>query len=112
MTERGLSQARSLQAEPDALRRVAAIEPSREVPDAIEKQARAVESARIGVMAFIAEIPDPRIRAIAVMRFLEGKSRETIARRMHYEGTSPAKRLRRFPRGRMQARPVVGASFL
>lgn len=35
MTERELSQARSLQAELDALRRVAAIEPSREVLDAI-----------------------------------------------------------------------------
>nr|DAQ81403.1 MAG TPA: Protein of unknown function (DUF1492) [Caudoviricetes sp.] len=52
-------------------------------------------------MAFIAAIPDPRIRAIAVMRFLEGKSWETIARRMHYERTSPAKQIRRFLRGRM-----------
>lgn len=43
--------------------------------------------------------PDARVRAIAVMRFLEGKSWETIARRMHYE--SPAKQLRRFLRGRM-----------
>lgn len=101
MTERELSQARSLQAEPDALRRVAAIEPSREVLDAIEKQAKAVESARLEVMAFIATVPDPRVRAIAVMRFLEGKSWEAIARRMHYERTSPAKQLRRFPRGRM-----------
>jgi len=43
---------------------------------------------------------DPaRVRAIAVMRFLEGKSWETIARRMHYERTSPAKQLRRFLRG-------------
>jgi hypothetical protein len=40
-------------------------------------QAKAVEHARLEVMAFIAEIPDPRIRAIAVMRFLEGKSWET-----------------------------------
>lgn len=101
MTERELSQARSLQAELDALRRVASREHSPEVPGAIEVRERAVEHARLEVMAFIAEIPDPRIRAIAVMRFLEGKSWETIARRMHYERTSPAKQLRRFLRGRM-----------
>ena len=101
MTERELSQAVHLKAELEALRRVAALEPSREVPDAIGKQARAVESARLEIMAFIATIPDTRIRAIAVMRFLEGKSWETIARRMHYERTSPAKQLRRFLRGRM-----------
>ena len=99
MTERELSQARSLQVELDALRRVAALEPSPEVLGAIDRQARAVESARLEIMAFIATIPEPRIRAIAVMRFLEGKSWETIARRMHYERTSPAKQLRRFLRG-------------
>lgn len=101
MTERELSQAVHLKAELEALRRVAALEPSREVLDAIEKQARAVESARLDVMAFIVTIPDPRIRAIAVMRFLEGKSWETIARRMHYERTSPAKQLRKLLRDRM-----------
>lgn len=101
MTERELSQARSLQAELDALRRVASREPSPEVLRAIDRQAKAVEYARLEIMAFIAAIPDPRIRAIAVMRFLEGKSWETIARRMHYERTSPAKQLRRFLRGRI-----------
>lgn len=99
MTELELSQARSLQAELDALRRVAAEESSPEVLRAIEMQAKEVEHARLEVMAFIATIPDPRIRAIAVMRFLEGKSWETIARRMNYERSSPAKQLRRFLRG-------------
>lgn len=101
MTGREPSQAVHLEAEPDALRGVAAEEPSPEVPMAIDGQARAVESARPEVMASIAAIPDPRVGAIAAMRFPEGKSRETIARRMHCEGTGPAKRLRRFPRGRM-----------
>lgn len=101
MTEHGLSQAVHLEAEPDALRRVASREPSPEVLRAIDSQAKAVEYARPEIMAFIAAIPDPRIRAIAVMRFLEGKSRETIARRMHYERTSPAKQIRRFLRGRI-----------
>lgn len=101
MTERELSRAVHLKAELDALRRVAAEEPSAEVLRAVESQARAVEAARLEVMAFIATVPDPRIRAIAVMRFLEGKSWETIARRMHYERPSPAKQLRKFLRGRM-----------
>ena len=101
MTERELSQAVHLKAELDALRRVAAEEGSVEVLRAIDAQALSVEAARLGIMAFIATIPDARIRAIAVMRFLEGKSWETIARRMHYERTSPAKQLRKFLRGRM-----------
>ena len=67
---------------------------------AVDAQARAVEAARLEVMSFIATVPDPRIRAIAVMRFLEGKSWETIARRMHYERSSPAKIMRRFLTGR------------
>lgn len=101
MTERELSQAVHLKAELDALRRVADEESSDDVLRAIEAQALAVEAARLEVMAFIATVPDARVRAIAVMRFLEGKSWETIARRMHYERTSPAKQLRRFLRGRM-----------
>ena len=101
MTERELSQAVHLKTELDALRRVAAEERSADVLMAIDRQAKAVEYARLEVMAFIATIPDARVRAIAVMRFLEGKSWETIARRMHYERTSPAKQLRKFLRGRM-----------
>lgn len=102
MTERELSMAVHLKAELDALRRVAAEESGSDVLKAIDRQARAVESARLEVMAFIATTPDPRIRSIAVMRFLEGKSWETIARRMHHDRTSPAKQLRRFLRGTMQ----------
>lgn len=76
-------------------------EPGPEVLRSMDRRARAVESARPEVMAFIATIPDARARAIAAMRFLEGKSRETIARRMHCERSSPARQLRRFLRGRM-----------
>lgn len=47
MTERELSQAVHLKAELDALRRVAAKEPSPEVLRAIDRQARAVELARL-----------------------------------------------------------------
>lgn len=101
MTERELSRAVYLKAELDALRRVASEEPSADVLKAVDAQARAVEAARLEVMSFISTVPDPRVRAIAVMRFLEGKSWETIARRMHYERTSPAKQLRRFLRGKI-----------
>lgn len=101
MTERELSQAVHLKAELDALHRVAAGEGSPDLLRAIDRQARAVEAARLEVMAFIATVPDPRIRAIAVMRFLEGKSWEAIAIRMHYERTSPAKQLRKFLRDKM-----------
>lgn len=100
MTERELSSAVHLKAELDALRRVAAEESSPDLLMAIDAQARAVEAARLEVMAFIATVPDPRIRAIAAMRFLEGKSWETIARRMNYERSSPAKIMRRFLTGR------------
>ena len=60
MTERELSQAVHLKTELDALRRVAALEHP-EVLRAIDRQARAVELARLEVMAFIATIPDLRI---------------------------------------------------
>ena len=61
MTERELSQAVHLKAELDALRRVASCEPSLEVLKAIDRQARAVELARLEAMAFTATIPDLRI---------------------------------------------------
>lgn len=99
MTERELSQAVHPKAEPDALRRAAAEEGGPDVPGAIDAQARAVEAARPEAMTSIAAIPDARVRAIAAMGSMEGKSRETIARRMHYERSSPAKITRRFPRG-------------
>lgn len=99
MTEREPSQAVHLKAEPDAPRRVAAEEGGEDVPRAIE--GRAVEAAGPEAMALMATVPDARARAVAVMRFPEGKSRETIAGRMHCGRTGPAKRPRRFPRGRM-----------
>lgn len=57
MTERELSQAVHLKTELDALRRVAAEESSADVLTAIDGQARAVEAARLEVMAFIATQP-------------------------------------------------------
>lgn len=56
MTERELSQAVHLKAEPEAPRRVAAIEPSTEVLRAIGEHAKAVESARLEITAFIQQV--------------------------------------------------------
>lgn len=101
MTERELSRGVHLKAGPDALRRVAAEESGGDALGAIDAQARAVEAARLEAMALIATVPDAGVGAIAAMRSLEGRSRETIARRTHHERTSPAKQLRRLLRGRM-----------
>lgn len=86
----GPPQAVHPKSEPDAPRRVAAPEPSPEVPRSVDGQARAVESARPEVTASIATIPDARVRAIAAMRFPEGRSRETIAGRMRCGRTGRA----------------------
>lgn len=64
MTERELSQAVHLKAGLDALRRVAAEEGGEDVLGAIDAQARAVEAARLEVMAFIVTVPDDIDEAI------------------------------------------------
>ena len=53
----------------DALRRVTSREPSEDVLRAIDRQTRAVESARLEAMAFIATITNAKVRAIAVIFF-------------------------------------------
>ena len=53
------------------------------MPMAIDARARAVEA--VEAMAPIATVPDAGARAIAAMRFPEGKGRETIARPMRCE---------------------------
>ena len=56
----------------------------------------AIEARRFELMAWIISIPDDKVRLICFMRFAEGKSWETIARRLHYDRTSPAKIMRRW----------------
>ena len=96
MTERDLAQARLLKMEAERLRLllVAELEPSchRLLAEHLEQ----VEQRRFDLMAWIISIPDDKVRLICIMRFLEGKSWETIARRLHYERTSPSKILRRW----------------
>lgn len=55
-----------------------------------------IESRRFELLAWILTIPDDKVRLICLMRFAEGRSWETIARRLHYDRTSPAKIMRKW----------------
>lgn len=96
MTERDLAQARHLKAESESVRLLLAVELEPSCRRLLAEHLAQVEQRRFCLMAWILEIPDPRVRLICIMRFLEGNSWETIARHLHYERTSPAKILRRW----------------
>lgn len=96
MTERDLAKARLLSVEAERLRSLIQSEPDMFCRRLLAWHLERVERERFELMAWILEIPDSRVRLICVMRFLEGKSWETIARRLYYERTSPAKILRRW----------------
>lgn len=96
MMERDLAQARHLKAECECLRSLIAVELEPSCHLLLAEHLEQVERRRFDLMAWIISIPDDRVRLIFIMRFLEGKSWETIARRLHYERTSPAKILRRW----------------
>lgn len=98
MTERDLAQARWLKRESDSVRSLISVELEPSCRRLLAEHLEQVEQRRFDLMAWILEIPDPRVRLICIMRFLEGKSWEMIARRLHYERTSPAKILRRWLR--------------
>lgn len=91
-----MAQARHLRAECECLRSLLAVELEPSCRRLLAEHLEQVEQRRFDLMAWILEIPDPRVRLICIMRFLEGKSWEMIARRLHYERTSPAKILRRW----------------
>lgn len=98
MRERDLAQARLLKAEVERLRSLISVELEPSCRRLLAEHLEQVEQRRFDLMAWILEIPDPRVRLICIMRFLEGKSWETIARHLHYDRTSPAKILRRWLR--------------
>lgn len=98
MTERDLAQARWLRAECECLRSLIAVELEPSSRRLLAEHLEQVECRRFDLMAWILTIPDDRVRLICIMRFLEGRSWESIARRLHYERTSPAKILRRWLR--------------
>ena len=98
MMECDLAQARWLKREADSVRSLLAVELEPSCRRLLAEHLESVERQRFDLMAWIIAVPDDRVRLICIMRFLEGKSWETIARRLHYERTSPAKILRRWLR--------------
>ena len=96
MRERDLAQARLLRIESERVRELvnAELEPSSR--RLLAEHLADVEARRFAIMAWIIAIPDDKVRLICLMRFAEGRSWETIARRLHYERTSPAKIMRRW----------------
>lgn len=93
-----MAQARLLRIEAERVRLLLAVESEPSSRRLLAEHLEQVECRRFDLMAWILTIPDDRVRLICVMRFLEGKSWETIARRLHYERTSPAKIMRRWLR--------------
>lgn len=91
-----MAQARLLRIESERVRLLldAELEPSSR--RLLAEHLEAIEARRFDLLAWILTIPDDRVRLICVMRFLEGKSWELIARRLCYERTSPAKIMRRW----------------
>lgn len=98
MTERDLAQARLLKTEAERLRSLISVDLEPSCRHLLLAHLERIECRRFELLAWIISIPDDRVRLICIMRFLEGKSWETIARHLHYERTSPAKILRRWLR--------------
>ena len=93
-----MAQARLLRVEAERVRELIAAELEPLSRRLLAEHLEAIEARRFELMAWIISIPDDKVRLICIMRFLGGKSWETIARRLHYERTSPAKILRRWLR--------------
>ena len=96
MNERDLREIRLLRAEAAAVRELIRAEGEPRVAVRLREHLAVVEARRFELMAWVLEIPDARVRCICLMRFVEGKSWETIARRLHYERTAPGKVVRRW----------------
>ena len=91
-----MAQARLLRIEAERVRLLLAVESEPSSHRLLAEHLERIESRRFDILAWILTIPDDRVRLICIMRFLEGRSWESIARRLHYERTSPAKILRRW----------------
>lgn len=93
-----MAQARLLRIEAERARLLLAAESEPSSHRLLAEHLECIEARRFELLAWMVAIPDDRVRLICLMRFAEGKSWETIARRLHYERTSPAKILRRWLR--------------
>lgn len=91
-----MAQARLLKTEAERLRSLIGVELEPSCRHLLLAHLERIECRRFELLAWMISIPDDRVRLICIMRFLEGKSWETIARHLHYERTSPAKILRRW----------------
>lgn len=96
MRERELAQVRLLRIEAERVRLLLAVELEPSCRRLLAEHLECIEARRFDLLAWILTIPDDRVRMICIMRFLEGKSWESIARRLHYERARPAKILRRW----------------
>lgn len=96
MRECDLAQARLLRIEAERVRLLLAVESEPSSHRLLAEHLECIEARRFELLAWILTIPDDRVRLICVMRFLEGKSWESIAMMLHYERTSPAKIMRRW----------------
>ena len=84
MTERELGEIRLLGVEIERVRGLVMVERDSRCMAALCEHLESIEARRFALMAWVLEIPDARVRLICVMRFIEGRSWETIARRLHY----------------------------
>lgn len=96
MNERELREIRLLRVEAAAVRELIRAEGDPRVAGRLREHLAVVEARRFELMRFVLEIPDARVRCICLMRFVEGRSWETTARRLHYERTAPGKVVRRW----------------
>lgn len=83
-----MAQARLLRVEAERVRLLLAVESEPSSRRLLAEQLEQVETRRFGLMAWIIAIPDDKVRLICIMRFLEGRSWETIARRFSRLGES------------------------
>lgn len=91
-----MAQARLLRIEAERVRLLLDAESEPSSHRLLAEHLATIEARRFELLAWIISIPDDKVRLICLMRFAEGKSWETIARRLHYERTSPAKIMRRW----------------
>lgn len=98
MTERELCEIRVLSVEMECVRNLIRVWRVTASETLLREHLGVLERKRFELMAYVVEIPDPLVRSICLMRYAEGLTWETVARRLHYERTSPAKILRRWLR--------------
>lgn len=96
MTERELCEIRVLSVEIACVRNLIRVGRETASETLLREHLGILERRRFELLAYVVEIPDPLVRVICLMRYAEGLTWETVARRLHYERTTPAKIVRRW----------------